>query len=325
MNLLRREFLRLAASAAALPVVSQVARAQTYPSRPVRVITGFAAGGPGDTLMRLMGQWLSERLGQPFVIENRLGAGGNIATEVVVRAPPDGYTLLQIGPANTINATFNDKLSFNFIRDIAPVASIVRVPSVMEINPSVPAETVPEFIAYAKANPGKLNMSSAGNGTASHVSGELFKMMTGVNMVHVPYRGVPLALTDLLAGQVQVMFDSIPNSIEYIRAGKVRPLAVTTTVRSEALPNIPTVGEFVAGYEASSVFGLGGPKDIPAEIISILNKEINAGLADPKIKARLAAFGGTVLSTSPAEFGAILADETKKWAKVLSFAGIKAG
>ena len=272
-----------------------------------------------------MGQWLSERLGQPFVIENRLGAGGNIATEVVVRAPPDGHTLLQIGPANTINATFNDKLSFNFIRDIAPIASIVRVPSVMEVNPSVPAETVPEFIAYAKANPGKLNMSSAGNGTASHVSGELFKMMTGVNMVHVPYRGVPLALTDLLAGQVQVMFDSIPNSIEYIRAGKVRPLAVTTTARSEVLPNIPTVGEFVAGYEASSVFGLGGPKDTPGEIIGILNNEVNASLADPKIKARLAAFGGTVLSTSPAEFGVILADETKKWARVLSFAGIKPG
>ncbi len=325
MNLLRREFLRLAASAVALPQASQIARAQTYPLRPVLVITGFAAGGPGDILMRLTGQWLSERLGQPFVIENRVGASGNIAAEFVVRAPADGYTLLQIGPSNTINATLYDKLTFNFIRDVAPIASIVRVPSVMEIHPSVPAKTLPEFIAYATANPGKLNMASGGNGTASHVSGELFKMMTGVNMVHVPYRGVSLALTDLLGGRVQVMFDYIPNSIEHIRAGRVRPLAVTSTTRFEGLPDIPTVGETVPGYEASSVFGLGGPGAIPAEIVDKLNNEINTCLANPKIKARLAEFGGTVLSSSSADFGKLLAKETDKWAKVIRFAGIKAG
>jgi tripartite-type tricarboxylate transporter receptor subunit TctC len=323
--LLRREFLRLAAAAAALPTVSQIAKAQTYPSRPVRVITGFAAGGPGDLLMRLVGQWFSEHLGQPFIIENRLGAGGNIAAEVVVRAPPDGYTLLQVGPSNTINATLNDKPNFNFIRDIAPVASIVRVPAVMEVHPSVPAETVSEFIAYAKTNPGKLNMASAGNGSASHVSGELFKMMAGVNMVHVPYRGAPLALADLLGGRVQVMFDSIPNSIEHIRTGKIRPLAVTTAERSAALPNTPTVGELVPGYEASSVYGLGAPKNIPAEIVGRLNREVDAALADPKIQARLAEFGGTVLATAPADFGRLLADEIEKWAKVIRFAEIKAG
>ena len=286
-------------------------------------IVGFAAGGAPDILARLMGQWLSERLGQPFVIENRPGAGSNIATEAVVRAPPDGYTLLLVSPANAINATLYDKLNFNFIRDIAPVAGIIREPHVMVVNPSVPAKTVPEFIAYAKANPGKLNMASAGNGTAAHVAGELFKMMTGVDMVHVPYRGAAPALTDLLGGQVQVMFAAMPASIEYIRAGKLRALAVTTATRSEALPDIPTVGEFVPGYEASAWFGVGAPKNTPAEIIDKLNKEINAALADPKIKARLADLGGTVLPGSPADFGKLIADETEKWGKVIRAANIK--
>jgi tripartite-type tricarboxylate transporter receptor subunit TctC len=323
MKLLRRQFLHLVAGAVALPAVSRFAWAQTYPTRPVHIIVPFPAGGPTDILARLMGQWLSERLGQPFVIENRPGAGGNIGTEAVVRAPPDGYTLLLVGAFNAINATLYEKLNFNFIRDIAPVGSIMRAVYVMEVNPSVPAKTVPEFIAYAKANPGKLNMASAGNGTPQHVSGELFKMMAGINITHVPYRGSAPALTDLLGGHVQVMFDNMTSSLEYIRAGKLRPLAVTTATRSEVLPDIPTVGDFVPGFEASAQFGLGAPRNTPVDVIEKLNKEINAGLADPKIKARLADFGGTVLALSPADFGKLIADETEKWGKVVKFSGAK--
>jgi tripartite-type tricarboxylate transporter receptor subunit TctC len=324
MKLPRRNFLHLAAGAAALPAVARIARAQTYPSRPVHLLVGFAPGGPGDVLARLMGQWLSERLGQPFVVENRTGAATNIATEAVVRAPADGYTLLFVTMANAINATLYDKLNFNFIRDIAPVAAMIVVPNVMVVNLSVPAKTVPEFIAYAKANPGKLTMASSGIGAPSHVFGELFKFMTGVNLVHVPYRGAVPAVTDLLAGQVQVFFDPIPNSIGYIRAGKVRPLAITSATRSEALPDVPTVSEFVPGYEGSFWFGVGAPKATPTEIVDKLNNGINAALADPKIKARLADLGGTVLAGSPADFGKFIADETEKWAKVVKFAGIKA-
>jgi tripartite-type tricarboxylate transporter receptor subunit TctC len=306
---------------AALSAVSRIARAQAYPGRPVRIIVGFPAGGTLDILARLMGQWLSDRLGQPFIVENRPGAGGNIGTEAVVRAPADGYTLLSVASPNAINATLYGKLNFNFIRDIAPVASTVRLPNVMAVNQMVPAKTVPEFIAYAKANPRKLNMASAGNGTSGHVSGELFKMMTGVDMIHVPYRGGPPALTDLLGGQVQVMFDAVTNSIEHIRTGKVRALAVTGAVRSGALPDIPTVGEFVPGYEASLWFGVGAPKDTPAEIINMLNKEINAALADPKIKGRLTELGTTVLTGSPTDFGTFIAEETEKWGKAIKFAG----
>jgi tripartite-type tricarboxylate transporter receptor subunit TctC len=270
-----------------------------------------------------MGQWLSERLSQPFVIENRPGAGGNIGTETVVRAPPDGYTLLWATSPNAINATFYDKLNYNFIRDIAPVAATIRVPNVMVVNPTLPAKSIPEFIAYAKANPGKLNMASGGNGVPSHVAGELFKMMSGVNMVHVPYRGAAPALTDLLAGQVQVLFDAVPSSIEYIRAGKLRPLAVTTAMRSEVLPDIPTVGDFLPGFEASTWFGVGAPKNIPTDIAEKLNREINSALADPTMKGRIADLGGTTLPGSPAEFGKLIADDTEKWAKVIKFAGIK--
>jgi len=323
MKLPRRNFLHLAAGAAALPVVSRIARAQTYPTRPVRIIIGFAAGGPADIVARLIAQWLSERLGQPFVIENRPGAGTNIATEAVVNAPADGYTLLLVHAANAINATLYDKLNFNFIRDIVPVASLMRAPTVLEVNPSVPAKTVPEFIAYAKANPGKLIMASGGIGAPSHVFGELFKFMTGVNLVHVPYRGAAPAVTDLLAGQVQVYFDPIPNSIGYIRAGKVRPLAITSATRSEALPDVPTVGEFVPGYEASFWFGVGAPKATPPEIVDKLNKEVNAALADPKMKARLAELGATTLPGSSADFGKLIVEETEKWAKVVKFANIK--
>ena len=324
LTLPRRQFLYLvAAAAAALPAASRVAWAQTYPSQPVRVIVGFAAGGPNDILARLIGQWLSERLGQPFVIENRLGAGSNIATEAVVRAPPDGYTLLLVGSPNAINATLYDKLNFNFVRDIAPVASFIRGALVMVVHPSVPAQTVPEFVAYAKANPGKLSYGSGGVGGITHITPELFKMMTGVNMVHVPYRGVAPALTDLLGGQVQVLFTNPAQTIEYIRTGKLRALAITTATRSEALPDIPTVDEFVPGYEASSIFGFGAPKNTPAEIIDKLNKEINAGLADPKIKARLADLDGTVLVGSPADFGKLIAEETEKWGKVIRAANIK--
>ena len=323
MKLPRRRFLHLATAAAALPAVSRTARAQTYPTRPVRWIVGFPPGGPTDIIARLMAQWLSERLGQPFVIENRPGAAGNIATEAVVRAPADGYTLLMVNPPHAINATLYDKLNFNFIRDIAPVASITRAPLVMEVNPSFPAKTVPEFIAYAKANPGKINMASSGNGTSQHVSGELFKMVTGVNMVHVPYRGAAPAVTDLLAGQVQVMFDTMSTSIEYIRAGKLRALAVTTATRSEALPDIPTMADFVPGYETSTWQGVGVPKNTPAEIVEKLNKEINAGLVDAKTKARLADLGLTALAGSPADFGKLITEETEKWSKVVKFSGAK--
>jgi tripartite-type tricarboxylate transporter receptor subunit TctC len=324
MKLPRRTFLHLAAGAAALPVVSRFAWAQAYPTRPVRWIVGFAPGGGVDIIARLMGQWLSERLGQPFVIENRPGAGTNIATEAVVRAAADGYMLLLVTGANAINATLYDKLNFNFIRDIAPVAGIMRVPYVIVVNPSVPAKSVPEFIAYAKANTRKPNMASSGTGAGGHIAGELFKMMAGVNMIHVPYRGVAPALTDLLGGQVQVTFASMPSVIEYIRAGRLRALAVTTATRSDALPEIPTVGEFVPGYEASTWYGVGIPKNTPVEIIDMLNKEINAALADSNMKARLADLGGTVLAGSPADYGKLIAEETEKWGKVVKFSGAKA-
>jgi tripartite-type tricarboxylate transporter receptor subunit TctC len=323
MKLPRRNFLHLAASAAALPVVSRVAWAQAYPTRPVRLIVGAPAGGGFDIVARLMGQWLSERLGRSFVIENRPGAGSNIATEAVVRALPDGYTLLLVTSVNAISTSLYEKLSFNLGRDIAPVAGITRVPNVTVVNPSVPSKTIPELIAYAKANPGKLNMASGGNGTTGHLSGELFKAMTGVDMVHVPYRGTAPAATDLLGGQVQVMFASMPSSIAYIRAGKLRPLAVTTTTRSDELPDVPTVNDFVPGYEASTWYGVGVPTGTPAEIIGKLNQEINAALADPKFKARLADVGGTTLSGSPADFGKLIADDTEKWGKVIRAANIK--
>ncbi len=323
MKLPRRAFLRLAAGAAALPAATRIATAQAYPARPVRIIVGFAAGGAADIAARLMGQWLSERLGQPFVIENRLGAGGNIATEAVAGASPDGYTLLLVNPGAAINASIYDKLNYDFIRDIAPVAGIIRVANVMQVNPSVPANTVPEFIAYAKANPDKISMGSAGVGSSNHVSGELFKMLAGVRMVHVPYRGSAPALTDLIGGQVQVLFSAVTSSIETIKAGKVRALAVTTATRSEALPDLPTVGDFVPGYEASNWWGVGAPKSTPAAIVDKLNRDINAALADPKMKARLAELGGTMLAGSPADFGKLIADETEKWGKVVKFAGIK--
>jgi tripartite-type tricarboxylate transporter receptor subunit TctC len=323
MKLPRRKFLHLAAGAAALPAVSRIAWAQTYPSRPVRWIVGFSPGGPSDITARLIGQWLTERLGQPFIIENRPGAGGNIATEVVARAPADGYTLLMVNSSHAINASLYEKLNFNFIRDIAPVASFYRVPNVMVINPSFSAKTVPEFIAYAKANPGKINMASSGMGTTPHLCGELFKMMTGVNMVHVPYRGAAPAVTDLLAGQVQVMFDTMSTSIEYIRAGKLRALAVTAATRTQALPDIPTMDDFVPGFESNSWQGVGMPKQTPAEIVEKLNNEINATLADPTVKARIADFGGVPIAMKPADFGKLMAEETEKWAKVVKFSGAK--
>ena len=316
-------FLHLAAGAAALPAFSRAAVAQTYPTRPVKLVVGFAPGGGNDIVARLIAQWLSERLGQPFVVENRPGAGTNIATEAVVRAQPDGYTLLFVAPSSAINATLYEKLSFNFIRDIAPVASLIRLPNVMEVNLSVPVKTVPEFIAYAKADRSKINMASPGVGTSVHLSGELFKMMAGVDMLHVPYRGTAPALTDLLGGQVQVMFGTMTGSIEYIRTGTLRALAVTTATRAEVLPDVPTVAEFVPGYEASTWYGIGAPKNTPTETIDKLNKEINAGLANSKMKAQLADLGGTALAGSPAEFGRIIADETEKWAKVVKFARIK--
>jgi tripartite-type tricarboxylate transporter receptor subunit TctC len=323
MKLQRRTFLHLAVGAVALPVVSRMGWAQSYPSRPVRVVVAAAAGGPNDILARLIGQWLSERFGQPFVIENRPGGSSNIAAEAVVRAPADGYTLLAVSTVNAINATLYDKLNYNFIRDIAPVAGIMRTPLVMAVNPSFPARTVPEFIKYAKANPGKINMASSGNGTSPHIAGELFKMMTGVDMVHVPYRGGAPALTDLLGGQVQVSFATTPSSIEFIRAGKLLALAVTTATRWKGAPDIPTVGEFVPGYEASAWYGVGAPRNTPAEIIDKLSKEVNAALTDPKMEARLADLGATVLPGSPADFGKLIADETEKWGKVVKFAGIK--
>jgi tripartite-type tricarboxylate transporter receptor subunit TctC len=319
----RRRFLHLAAGAAALPALPRLACAQSYPSRPVRIIVGFAAATGADIVARLIGQWLSERLGQQFVIENRPGAGTNIATEAVVRSPPDGHTLLAVSPANAINAALYEKLNFIFIRDIAPVASIMRTPNVVLVNPSIPAKTVPELITYAKANPGKISFASAGSGSGSHMSGELFKMVTGIDIVHVPYRGGGPALTDLLGGQVQLMFPGTTASIGYIRAGTLRALAVTTATRSNVLPDVPTVGDFVPGYEASLMDGIGAPRDTPPEIIDRLNKEINAGLADPKLKARLADLGGTVLPGSPADFGKLIAAETEKWSKVVKFSGAR--
>ena len=319
----RRQFMRVAAAAAAFPAVSRFAWAQAYPMRPVRLLVGFPAGGVGDIVARLIGQWLSERLGQPFVIENRPGAAGNVAAETVVKAVPDGGTLLWVTSSNAISATLYEKLSFDFMRDVAPAAGIIRTPLVMVVNPLVPAKTVFEFIAYAKANPGKINMASGGNATTAHLAGELFKMMTGVNMVHVPYRGGGPAMTDLIAGHVQVTFEPVPSSIEYIRAGKLRALAVTTTTRSEALPDIPTVGDFVPDYEASAWFGVGAPRSTPIEIIDRLNREINAGLAESKIRAKLADLGGTVLAGSPADFAKLIAEEIEKWGKVIRAANIK--
>jgi tripartite-type tricarboxylate transporter receptor subunit TctC len=324
VKLPRRQFLHLAAGAAALPAISQIAQAQAYPSRPVRLVAPAAPASASDILGRLMGQWLSERLGQQFIIENRPGGGNNIGTEAVVRAPADGYTLLMAATPNAVNATLYDKLSFNFLRDIAPVASIIRAPYVMAVNPTVAAKTIPELIAYAKANPGKLSMGSSGTGTGAHVAGEMFKMMTGVSLVHVPYRGGAPALTDLLGGQVQVAFVSTVSSIEYIKTGRLRALAVTTATRSDELPDIPTVGEFVPGYEASAWFGVGAPKNTPSQIIDKLNEAINVGLADPKMKMRLADLGGTVLPGSPSDFGKLIVEETEKWAKVVKFSGAKA-
>ena len=323
MKLPRRRFLHLAAGAAALPAASRFAWAQAYPARPVRLIIGYPPGSGPDINARLIGQWLSERLGQPFVIDNRPGAGSNIGTEAVVRAPADGYTLLIAASANASNATLYDKLDFNFIRDIAPVASFTRAPFVMEVHPSVPTKTVPEFIAYAKGNPGRINMASSGNGTVPHLAGELFKMMTGVDMVHVPYRGGTAALVDLLRGQVQVRFGSLTESIQYIKDGKLRALAVTTASRSEVLPDIATVGEFLPGYDASAWTGVGAPRNTPAEIIEKLNREINAGLDDPKLKARFTDQGLAAFVGSPADFGKFIVDETEKWAKVVRTANIK--
>jgi tripartite-type tricarboxylate transporter receptor subunit TctC len=323
LKLPRRQFLHLAVGAAACLAISRTATAQSYPSRPVRIVVGYAAGGGTDIVARLMGQWLSERLGQQVVIENRTGAATNIGTEAVVRAPADGYTLLLAHTANAINATLYERLNFNFIRDITPVAGIIRVPSVMVVNSSLPAKTVPEFIAYAKANPGKINMGSGGAGGPDHMSGELFKAMTGINMIHVPYRGLSPALTDLLAGQLQVIFSSLPAAIEYIRAGKLHALAVTTATRFEGAPDIPTVGDAVPGYEASQWYGVGAPKNTPVEIVDKLNREINAGLANPKLRAQLADLGGTALPGPPEEFGKLIAEETEKWAKVVKFSGAK--
>jgi tripartite-type tricarboxylate transporter receptor subunit TctC len=323
MKLPRRTFLNLAAGLAALPAASRIAWAQAYPRRPVRLTVPTAAGSSPDITARLMGQWLSERLGQPFIIENRPGAGGNIATETVARAAPDGYSLLLVTPANAINTTLYDNLNFNFIRDIAPIASIIRVPLVLVLNSSVPANTVPELIAFAKANPGKLNLASASNGTPQHVSGELFKMMANVNMLHVAYRSEPPAMADLIGGQMQVMFDTMPAAIEHIRAGQIRPLAVTTAMRQEVLPDVPPLGDFVPGYEASAWYGLGGPKNTPVEIVGRLNNEINAGLTDPKLMERIAGLGATVFAGSPADFGKLIAEETEKWAKVVKFSGAK--
>ena len=304
--------------------MSRVAWAQAYPTRPVRLIIGFTAGGAFDITARLFGQWLSERLGQPFIVENRPGASTNIATEAVVRAPADGYTLLLGGAVNAINATLHEKLNFDFIRDLAPVAGLIRFPNIMVVNPSFAAATVPEFIAYAKANPGKVNMASSGNGTSQHLSGELFKMMAGVELVHVPYRGAPQAQTDLLGGQVQVSIDPLPASIEFVRSGRLRALAVTTATRSEALPDIPTIGAVVPGYEASGWNGVVAPRNTPIEIIHKLNTELNAGLADPGMKAKYAALGGMALAGSPGDFGKLIADETEKWGKVIRAANIKA-
>jgi tripartite-type tricarboxylate transporter receptor subunit TctC len=323
MKLPRRRFLHLAAGAAVLPAAARIAWAQTYPSRPVRFMVGFGAGGAPDILARLMGQWLSDRIGQPFVVENRVGGSSGIATEAVVQAAPDGQTILLASLANVVNATLYDKLNYNFIRDIAPVGGISRDPNVMVVVPSFPAKTVPEFIAYAKANPGKINMASPGIGSTPHMAGELFKFMTGIDMAHVAYRGSPPAITDLLAGQVQVYFAPISASIEYIKAGKLRPLGVTTAKRADALPDVPAVAEFVPGYEAVAFYGIGAPKNTPPEIVDKLNKEINAGLADATLKKRFADLGSVPFPGPPADFGKLIADETEKWAKVIKFANIK--
>jgi tripartite-type tricarboxylate transporter receptor subunit TctC len=323
MKLQRRQFLQLAAGAAALPVTSGIASAQTYPARPVRLVIGYTPGGSADLTARLMGQWLSEKLGQSFVIENRPGGGTNIATEAVVRAVPNGYTLLLVAPANAVNATLYDKLNFDFLRDTEPVAGIIRFPNVVVVNPSLPINSIPELITYAKANPGKLNMASSGNGSTIHMSGELFKMLTGINMVHVPYRGGAPALTDLIAGQVQVMFDNIPTCAEHVKSGKLRGLAVTSTTRSEVLPDLPVVADFLPGYEASAWYGIGAPKGTPPEIIERLNKAVNEILADPKAKARFAELGAFLLPGSASDFGKLLANETDKWGKVVKFAGAK--
>jgi tripartite-type tricarboxylate transporter receptor subunit TctC len=323
MKLPRRQLLHLAAGAAALPAVSRIACAQAYPTRPVRLIIGIVPGSGPDIVGRLLGQWLSDRLGRSFVVENRPGAGTNIATEAVVHSPADGYTLLLVTGANAINATLYEKLNFNFVSDIAPVASISRETFALEVNPSFPANTIPEFIAHAKANPGKLSMASPGSGTVPHMAGELFKMMAGVDLVHIPYRGSAPALTDLMGGQVHVTFGPLTSSIQYLRVGKLRALAVSSASRSDALPDIPTVGDFLPGYEATGWFGIGVPRSTPAEIIDKLNAEINAALADPKIKARLADMGSVALPGSPADFGKLITDETEKWAKVVKFAGIK--
>ena len=323
MKFPRRRFLQLAAAAAVLPAVSKTAKAQNYPTRPIRLIVGYTPGGSADLTSRLMGQWLSERLGQPFVIENRPGGGTNIATEAVVRAPPDGYTLLLAAPANAINATLYDKLNFNFLRDVEPVAGLIRFPNVVVVNPSLPVKSIPELIAYAKANPGKLNMASSGNGSTIHMSGELFKMLTGIDMVHVPYRGGAPALTDLIAGQVHVMFDNIPTCAEHVKSGKLRGLAVTSTTRSNVLPDLPTVADFLPGYEASAWYGIVAPKNTPADMIDRLNKETNAVLADPAAKTRFAELGAFLLPGSAADFGKLLADETDKWGKVVKFSGAR--
>ncbi len=324
MKLLRRQFLELAGGVIAAAAFPRLASADDYPTRPVRIIAGFAAGGGVDITARLIGQWLADRLGQSFIVENRAGAGGNIGTEAVVNAAPDGYTLLLATVPNAVNASLYEKLNFDFIRGIAPVAGIIRVPMVILLHPSVPARTVPELIGYAKANPGKINMASAGNGSAPHMAGELFKMMAGVNMVHVPYRGQGPALSDLLGGQVQVLFATAPGTSDYISTGKLRALAVTSASRAELLPELPTVGDFVPGYETSQWYGIGAPANTPAEIVDKLNREINAAIADPGMKARLAAIGGEPLPGSPAEFGKLISEETEKWAKVVRAAGLKA-
>jgi tripartite-type tricarboxylate transporter receptor subunit TctC len=323
MKLSRRSLLHLSAGAVALPALSRRARAQTYPARPIRLIIGYTPGGSADITARLTGQWLSERLGQSVIVESRPGGGTNIATEAVVRAPPDGYTLLLVAPANAINATLYDKLSFDFLRDIVPVAGIIRFPNVVDVNPSLPVKSIPELIAYAKTNPGKLNMASSGNGSTIHMSGELFKMMTGINMVHVPYRGGAPALTDLIAGQVHVMFDNIPTSAEHVRSGRLRGLAVTGAARSHVLPDLPTVADFLPGYEASAWYGLGAPRNTPTAVIDRLNDAVNAILADPTSQGRFAELGASLLPGSPADFGKLLADETEKWGKVVKFAGAK--
>jgi tripartite-type tricarboxylate transporter receptor subunit TctC len=323
MTILRRRFLQLAAGAVALPAVARVANAQSYPTRPVRLIIGYTPGGSADITARIMAQWLTERLGQQVVVESRPGGGTNIATEAVVRAAPDGYTLLLVAPANAINATLYEKLNFDFLRDMTPVAGLIRFGNVMVVNPKVPAKTVPEFIAYAKANPGKINMASSGAGSTIHMSGELFKMMAGIDMVHVPYRGGAPALTDMIGGQVQVMFDNIPTSLQHVRSGALRGLAVTTSEPSELLPELPVVADFLPGYEASAWYGVGAPKGTPAEIVDKLNREINAILAEPRAKTRFGELGASLVKGSPADFAKLLVDETEKWGKVVKFSGAK--